>query len=92
MIQIIRDKILNYTGTDGVPLVIVGNKSDLALQRQVTEADGRNLAKEWKSSWTEASARQDDNVAKVFDLILHEIEKTNEPNKAAEASKGCTIA
>ena len=33
MIAIIRDKILNYTGVDSVPLVVVGNKSDLDAQR-----------------------------------------------------------
>ena len=33
MIGIIRDKILNYTGVDSVPLVVVGNKSDLDAQR-----------------------------------------------------------
>ena len=33
MVKIIRDKILNYTGTESVPLVLVGNKTDLHLQR-----------------------------------------------------------
>lgn len=33
MIKIIRDKILNYTGTDNVPAVLVGNKCDLPMQR-----------------------------------------------------------
>lgn len=33
MCQIIRDKILDYTGRDKVPMVLVGNKSDLAVQR-----------------------------------------------------------
>jgi hypothetical protein len=35
MISIIRDKILDYTGIDSVPLVVVGNKSDLDGQRCV---------------------------------------------------------
>lgn len=33
MCTIIREKILNYTGRDNVPIVLVGNKSDLAVQR-----------------------------------------------------------
>ncbi|TNY19704.1 P-loop containing nucleoside triphosphate hydrolase protein [Rhodotorula diobovata] len=33
MCSIIREKILNYTGRDSVPMVLVGNKSDLAVQR-----------------------------------------------------------
>lgn len=35
MVSIIRDKVLNYTGIDSVPMVIVGNKSDLDAQRCV---------------------------------------------------------
>lgn len=33
MCTIIREKILNYTGRESVPMVLVGNKSDLAVQR-----------------------------------------------------------
>lgn len=33
MCTIIREKILNYTGRDSVPMVLVGNKCDLAVQR-----------------------------------------------------------
>ncbi|RUP06352.1 P-loop containing nucleoside triphosphate hydrolase protein [Jimgerdemannia flammicorona] len=38
MIKIIRDKILNFTGTDNVPAVLVGNKCDLHIQRWVVVA------------------------------------------------------
>lgn len=34
MVGIIRDKILNYTGTNWVPIVLVGNKSDLGDQQR----------------------------------------------------------
>jgi Ras family protein len=33
MVQTVYDKILNYTGTEHVPCVIVGQKSDLHVQR-----------------------------------------------------------
>lgn len=33
MIQTVYDKILNYTGTENVACVIVGQKSDLHVQR-----------------------------------------------------------
>lgn len=33
MCKIVRDKILDFTGLDSVPCVIVGNKSDLNIQR-----------------------------------------------------------
>ena len=31
--KLIRDKILNFTGAEAVPMVLVGNKTDLHMQR-----------------------------------------------------------
>jgi Ras family protein len=39
MCGIIREKILDYTGRESVPMVLVGNKSDLAVQRYVPAAN-----------------------------------------------------
>lgn len=79
MVKIIRDKILDHTGTDWVPIVVVGNKSDLHIQRQVSVEEGKALAAEWKCSWTEASARHNENVARAFELIISEVEKQENP-------------
>jgi len=90
MIAIIRDKILNYTGVDSVPLVIVGNKSDLDAQRQIKTEEGQSLAAEWKCAFTEASARENDNVAQIFELMVGEVEKAMNP--PPEKGEGCTIS
>ncbi|CCJ30302.1 unnamed protein product [Pneumocystis jirovecii] len=91
MIKIIRDKILDHTGTEWVPIVVVGNKNDLHIQRQVTPEDGKSLALRWGCSWTEASARHNENVAKIFELIIVEVEKLTNPSQPGE-SRGCTIS
>jgi Ras family protein len=44
MCSIIREKILNYTGRESVPMVLVGNKSDLAVQRCVCPVAGSQRA------------------------------------------------
>ncbi|RKO83524.1 small GTPase superfamily [Blyttiomyces helicus] len=75
MCKIVRDKILSYTGIDWVPIVLVGNKSDLHAQRQVQAEEGQATAAEWKCSFVEASAKLNHNIAKVFELMLGEIEK-----------------
>ncbi|OKO89721.1 GTP-binding protein rhb1 [Penicillium subrubescens] len=91
MVRVIRDKILNHLGADQVPLVIVGNKSDLkGDQRQVTLDEGRQLAEEFSCGFTEASAFLDFNVAKAFDLIIGEIEKSQNPSQPAGNNK-CTV-
>lgn len=43
MIQTVHDKILNYTGTEHVPCVIVGQKSDLHVQRSVVESSNSRV-------------------------------------------------
>ncbi|KAI9315638.1 ferrous iron transporter B [Dichotomocladium elegans] len=79
MLQVIRDKILDFTGLDNVPCVIVGNKSDLNIQRQVSVQEGKDVAAKWSSPTIETSAKHNENVAKIFDLLIAEIEKANNP-------------
>lgn len=51
MISIIRDKVLDYTGADSVPIVLVGNKSDLPeAQRAVPIEEAAALAKKVRSA------------------------------------------
>lgn len=91
MVKIIRDKILNHLGAEWVPIVLVGNKSDLHIQRQVTTEEGKALAEEWKCAFTETSARHNENVAKAFELIIAEIEKQNAPVVPANGGKCCVM-
>ncbi|KAF0427354.1 ras-2 [Gigaspora rosea] len=89
MIKIIRDKILNYTGRESVPIVLVGNKTDLHLQRQLTPEEGRELASQWHCAWTEASAKHNENITRIFELMISEIEKNLNPN--GEEQSSCVV-
>ncbi len=40
-----------------IPIVLVGNKSDLHLDRQVSKEDGQKLAQAMKAAFLETSAR-----------------------------------
>ena len=82
MIQTIREKILNYAGMDWVPIVIVGNKSDLFTQRQVTVEQVKQLSLDWKCCFIETSAKLNQNIQKVFEMMICEIEKPNETNES----------
>lgn len=72
-------------------MILVGNKSDLHMQRTVSCEEGMKLAAEWKCAWTEASARHNENVNRVFELLLDQIEKGNAPS-GEDKGKGCSIA
>ncbi|GAA5857977.1 hypothetical protein JCM1840_000990 [Sporobolomyces johnsonii] len=92
MCSIIREKILNFTGRDSVPMVLVGNKSDLAVQRQVPREEGAALAASWgKTAFTESSARTNENVSRMFDQIVAEIEKDMNPEPEPEQKAGCAV-
>jgi len=91
MIQIIYDKILNLSGADKVPAVVVGNKCDLELQRQVSEDEGRALAKELDCGFTETSARLNEHIERAFELLISAIEKQNNPGSTGTDEKGCLI-
>jgi Ras family protein len=80
--------LIEEQGADHVPLVVVGNKSDLkSEQRQVSLDEGRQLGEEFHCAFTEASARLDYNVTKAFDLMIGEIEKSQNPSQPAGGSK-----
>ncbi|UYP47973.1 hypothetical protein NEF87_004258 [Candidatus Lokiarchaeum ossiferum] len=51
------------------PIVIVGNKCDLVEERQVTEEEGRLLAKELNCLFIETSAKTGENVKDLFSLM-----------------------
>ena len=52
--------------TNGVCKILVGNKSDLEDQRQVSFEEGQELAKQYEIPFLEASAKQSINVDTSF--------------------------
>ncbi|KAF1811967.1 rheb small monomeric GTPase RhbA [Eremomyces bilateralis CBS 781.70] len=91
MVRIVREKILNHLGAEWVPMVIIGNKCDLRPeQRQVDKEAGRKLGEEFKCAWTEASARFDENVSRAFEMVIAEIEKSQNPSEPTGGGK-CVV-
>lgn len=93
LIPIIRDKILNATGTDAMPMILVGNKSDLTdsqqSQRQVSFEEGEKLAKSLKMPFIETSAKTNVNVEKAFQLLVSEMDHTT---PSQEAPGKCVVS
>lgn len=91
MVTIIRDKILNHLGAESVPIMIVGNKRDVRPElRVVSVAEGQKLGNDLKCGWVETSARNGENVATAFELMIAEVEKSQEPDKPAGGGK-CAV-
>jgi small GTP-binding protein len=55
-----REQILRVKDADKVPMVVVGNKCDLESERQVSKAEGQDLAKSFGCPFLETSAKSCD--------------------------------
>lgn len=60
VIKVIYEKLLDMTGKINVPIVLVGNKSDLYNERAVLTEEGKQLANAWKVAFLETSAKQNE--------------------------------
>ena len=61
---------LKKNGDDDIIMILVGNKSDLEDQRQVSEEEGKEKAQNYKIAFLETSAFNGNNIEKAFkDLI-----------------------
>jgi len=70
--QILRVKDKNY-----FPIIVVANKSDLEKERQVSEQEGQEFAKQSNCRFIETSAKLRTNVDEVFYNLVREIRRYN---------------
>ena len=78
--------------SDKVPMVVVGNKCDLAKQRSVPEAEGRELSKSFGCPFHETSAKTHINVEESFYDLVREIRKSKlGAAKPAKKKKKCAL-
>src|SRR3990167_8470657 len=78
-----REQILRVKDEDSVPMVIAGNKCDLEEERQVTTAEGKDLAKSFGCPIFETSAKARINVEEAFYELVREIRKYSNKNGTA---------
>lgn len=82
-----KAQICRVKDADRVPMVIVGNKSDLESDRQVSTADGSDLAKNWGAPFFETSAKLRVNVEEAFFELVREIRRSIQGGPANTAKK-----
>eukprot|EP00295_Goniomonas_pacifica_P030319 CAMPEP_0175927196 /NCGR_PEP_ID=MMETSP0108-20121206/16593_1 /TAXON_ID=195067 ORGANISM="Goniomonas pacifica, Strain CCMP1869" /NCGR_SAMPLE_ID=MMETSP0108 /ASSEMBLY_ACC=CAM_ASM_000204 /LENGTH=185 /DNA_ID=CAMNT_0017250483 /DNA_START=96 /DNA_END=653 /DNA_ORIENTATION=- len=92
-LEALRDQILRVHDVEHAPIVIVGNKSDLECERQVTQAQARDLAMSWFVPVFETSAKTRINVEECFYELIHEIKKNSRELPPARHSRkrSCSI-
>ncbi|EJW88804.1 RalA protein [Wuchereria bancrofti] len=71
--QILRVK--NSATDSSVPIMLVGNKSDLTNERSVMQLHAQQRAEQWNVPYIETSAKNRINVDKVFYDLMREIKR-----------------
>ncbi|CAJ0942731.1 unnamed protein product, partial [Mesorhabditis belari] len=100
-----REQILRVKNNDtSVPIVLVGNKGDLADSRVISLAQAQARAEQWNAHYVETSAKTHNNVDRVFYDLMREIKRrkvgfvpsnSTNPERGEKKKKGlkkaCTI-
>uniref|UniRef100_A0A8C0W7F6 GTPase RhebL1 n=1 Tax=Castor canadensis TaxID=51338 RepID=A0A8C0W7F6_CASCN len=60
-------------GKTRLPVVLVGNKADLSLNREVQAIEGKKLAESWGATFMESSARENQLTQGIFTKVIQEI-------------------
>jgi Ras-related protein Rab-1A len=64
---------IDYETAPYIPVVIVGNKTDIISDRVVTYEEASKFAKEYDIQFVEISVKENENIDKVFTLIAKEM-------------------
>jgi len=72
-LDVIRQGIIRHKNKSNVPMVLVGNKSDLERKREVDMNRGKDLAKSYGCPFVETSAKRNQNIDKLFFSLIDQI-------------------
>lgn len=85
----LREAIVRIKDTTDIPLVLVGNKSDLKPDRQVPREVGTSLSKAWGNvPYYEASARRRVNVDEIFADVVRQVRAKEGEGRPGTAGSG----
>jgi GTPase KRas len=76
-IMTFQQQILRVKDRDYFPMIVVGNKCDLEMERQVSKAEGEEMARSFGCRFIETSAKSRINVDMAFYDLVREIRRYN---------------
>jgi GTPase KRas protein len=71
-----RNRIHDVKDNDRVPMVMIGNMSDLSNERVVSLQEAINLATEWRIPYLEVSAKSYININECFSELVRELRRS----------------
>lgn len=84
-------KEIREQGESGMPILICGNKIDLAHIREVSEKEGRDFATKNKVLFAETSACEGLGVDEAFMSVVDELFKTTKTTKSTPMDQKVTV-
>lgn len=69
----LREFIENYNNCKNLPMLLVGNKCDLELEREISRLEAEDLAANLKIPYIESSAKFRQNVDQIFHTLIRQI-------------------
>ena len=78
-VEVFKKQIVRVKDKDQLPMMLVGNKCDLEDEREVSTAQGTDLAEKLGCQFKEASAKTRINVEEAFYDLVRAIRKFKNP-------------
>jgi len=85
--QEFRDQICRILDNEDIPLLLVGNKCDLAHLRKVSTREAEALAAEWNCQYIETSAKTPSNVNESYAMIIRLIQQQKQSANKSKSTK-----
>ena len=73
-------------------VVLVGNKTDLAEDRVISEAEGQEFASSQGMLYVETSAKTAANTSELFESVARQIAKSSNPSTALQPAVSTTTS
>ena len=82
-----RDQVMRVKDCTDLPLMLVGNKSDLEEKREVSRQEGEDLSKVFAAGFKETSAKTRENVEEAFYGLVRMIRDRQRQNQKKSPEK-----
>ncbi|KAJ7812970.1 P-loop containing nucleoside triphosphate hydrolase protein [Mycena olivaceomarginata] len=86
-VESLRKQIFRIKGSENVPIVVVGTKSDLVSEREVPTTTIETLASRWNLPFYETSAKRNWHINDIFEDLLRQMRVRYYPDAAKKAKK-----
>ena len=75
------NEINEFIDIKNIPIILIGNKKDLEMERVIDEKIGREFAQKFNLKFFETSSKTGENVNRAFEELINDVIKVNVEKK-----------